>query len=158
MTKPNTRPQNEESDDPDESEALVSFLRANTLSVPEPRLGLEDQLIQTISTKHFSTLSSRPQARSRYRWNGLVAAFIGLGVGAIAIGVGQLYRFAPSGISSAELAQLEPFMVNDWDETMRPSDTILRGWDGLGVKLTPALPANDSVQSSDPPLSDHSES
>jgi hypothetical protein len=30
--------------------------------------------------------------------------------------------------SSAELAQLESFMVNDWDETLRPSETI-REWD-----------------------------
>ncbi len=151
-----------EPDKPDDIE-LASFLKTNAPSVSEPGPGFEDQLMQALSKDVPNRLPRQHPLRSRfkYRWNSTVAAFVGLGIGAIAIGLGQLHeRFAPSGISSVELAQIEPFMVDDWDETMRPSETTPRGWDGLGIGIQspPAMSASDSVQNSNPPLSDHSES
>jgi hypothetical protein len=163
VTSSNGRLQSGETPDPNQSEdvALVSFLRANAPSVPEPRLELEDQLMQAISREVPATLphQNQPRPRPRYRWNGAVAAFIGLGVGAIAIGLGQLHeRFATPALSSNELAQLESFMVNDWDETVLPSETTPKDWDWLDAKLSPASPVVDSVQHSNPSLSNHSQS
>jgi hypothetical protein len=158
VTKPNPKLQGGASPEPDESEdvALVSFLRANTPPVSDPGLGLEEQLMQAISEENPDAFPGQKQSRSLYRWNGVVAAFIGLGVGAIALGLGQLHQwFAPSGLSSAELAQLETFMVGDWDETVRPSE-MPRDWEWLDAKLIRALPAA-SAQSFDPSLSDHSQ-
>jgi hypothetical protein len=134
MTKPNMKLQSGGSPDPDEStesDALVSFLRANAPFVPEPRPGLEDQLMQATLQENPNNFSAQHQSRSRYRyrWNGFVAAIAALGVGAIAVGLGQLHQwFTSPNPSSVELAQLESFMINDWDETVRPSETI-REWD-----------------------------
>jgi hypothetical protein len=132
MTKPTMKQQGEESPDPDqshESDALVSFLRANVPFVPEPQPGLEDQLMQATSRENSGKFSAQHQSRPRYRWNGFVAAIAILGVGAIAVGLGQLHQwFTSPNPSSAELAQLESFMVNDWNETVRPSETG-REWD-----------------------------
>jgi hypothetical protein len=132
MTKPTMKLQSGESPDPDrsnESDALISFLRANVPFVPEPEPGLEDQLMQATLQENSDTVSAQHQSRPRYRWNGFVAAIAALGVGAIAVGLGQLHQwFTSPNPSSAELAQLESFMVNDWDETLRPSETI-REWD-----------------------------
>jgi hypothetical protein len=148
--------------DPNQSEdaALVSFLKANAPSVPEPRSELEAQLMQAISRDVSSTYAHQhqPRPRPKSRWNGAVAAFIGLGVGAIAIGLGQLHeRFAPPALSSNELAQLESFMVNDWNETVLPSETAPKDWNWLDAKLSPASPIVDSVRRSDSSLSNHSQ-
>jgi anti-sigma-K factor RskA len=132
MTDPKMKLQSGESRDPNqsnESDALFSFLRANAPFVPEPEAGFEDQLMQATLQENSDTFSAQHQSRPRYRWNGFVAAIAALGLGAIAVGLGQLHqRFTSPNPSSAELAQIESFMVNDWDETVRPSETI-REWD-----------------------------
>jgi hypothetical protein len=157
--KPNERSQSGESPDPNKPDdiALVSFLKANTPPIPEPGLEFEDQLMQTILTETRSALPRQSQRRSKYRWNSAVAAFVGLGIGAIAIGLGQLHQwFTSPAQSAAELAQLESFMVNDWDETVQPSETI-KEWNWLDAKLIPAKPAITSVQGANPSISNHSQ-
>lgn len=161
MTSSNGRLQSGEPSNPNQSEdvALVSFLKANAPSVPEPRLDLEDQLMHAISKDVPSRLPRQHQLRPRpkSRWNGAVAAFIGLGAGAIAIGLGQLHeRFAPPALSSNELAQLESFMVNDWDEAVLPNETAPKDWNWLDAKLSPASPIADAVRRSDSSFSNHS--
>jgi hypothetical protein len=157
--KPNERLQSGESPDPDKPDdiALVSFLKANTPSIPEPGLELEDQLMQAISKETRVVLLRQNQPRPKYRWNGAFAAFIGLGVGAIAIGLGQLHQwFTSPAPSAAELAQLESFIVGDWDETVRPRETV-REWNWLDAKLIPASPAVASAQGADSSIANHSQ-
>jgi hypothetical protein len=166
VTSSNGRLQGGELSDPNQSKpdqskdvALVSFLKANAPSVPEPRLDLEDQLMHAISKDVSSRLPRQHQLRPRpkSRWNGAVAAFIGLGAGAIAIGLGQLHEwFASPALSSNELAQLESFMVNDWDEAVLPIETAPKDWNWLDAKLSPASSTVDSVRRLDSSFSNHS--
>lgn len=151
MTKSTGQPQGSEPDDA----ALVSFLRAHAPPISEPRPNLEHQLMQTISAESsresvrceaVQRESVRQQSRlSRIRWS--TVALIGLGVSVITIGA-QIRQWLAPPVTSAELAELESFMVGDWNATVQPRDTV-REWDWLDSKLT-NTPASISVQHSVP--------
>jgi hypothetical protein len=129
VIRPNDRLQSEAFPEPDKPDdiALVSFLKDNAPAIPEPGLAFEDRLMQAISKEpsNLALRQKRTRPRPKYRWNSAVAVLIGLGVGAITIGLGQLHQwFTSPQPSAAEVAQLESFIINDWDETVRPSETL----------------------------------
>jgi hypothetical protein len=160
VTKPNAKLQGDESPEPDGSDdiALVSFLRSNKPPVPEPGLGLENQLMQAILLESSGMCSGHQQSRPQTRLRRSVVISMGLCVGAIALGLGQLHQWlTPPGLSSAELAQMESFMVNNWDET-GPSSETLKDWDLLDGNVTPVSPADAPKRDSNPSLSDSSQS
>jgi hypothetical protein len=156
-----TTPNKSQSGEPPEwnesdNTALVSFLRAHLPPVPEPGQNLESQLMQAIAQEPLDAIAAPRPARPRYRWNGAVVAWIGLGVGAIALGLGQVRHWvAPPGLSSAELVQLESFMVDNWDETIRPSDPSQDG-EWLDSNRVSIFPTVASAQGTYTSFSDHS--
>jgi hypothetical protein len=159
VTEPNERLQSGESPDPDQPDdiALASFLKANAPPILEPGLEFEDQLMRAIARESPGMVSRQTRSRPKSRWNAAIAAFIGLGVGAIAIGLGQLsQRFTSPPPSAAELAQLESFLIGDWNETVRPSETV-KEWNWLDVKLISASPATAFAQGVNPSLSNYSQ-
>ena len=159
MTQPGTGPQDNEHFERDsnlsetvDDRTLVDFLRHHAPSVPEPG-DLEDSLMQAIA------LEPIPQAtavslRSRHRPRRLKVSIAAvLGVGAVALGV-QIHRWlVPGDFSTAELAQLESYMVNDWDETLRPPE-VKKSWDWFELSAisttskTNVLESNPAKESS----------
>jgi hypothetical protein len=67
-----------------------------------------------------------------------MVALIGLGLAFAGVGMGQLLQwFSSPRLSTVELAQLESFMLEGWDETVQPSES-LTDWDWVEAKVKPA--------------------
>lgn len=149
MTQPNSRFPNESSPDPDELEdiPLVSFLRANASEVPEPDSELEDRLMQSILLDSPSLQPIQPVARRRHRWNGRILALIGVGLATVGVGLGQLQQwFVPSGLSTVEMAQVESFMIDSWDEAVEPSVAPAE-WEWLETQSPVIRPGSPTAKS-----------
>jgi hypothetical protein len=149
MTQQGTGPQDSDSFECDRSElnenledpALVAFLRQNVPPVSES-VELEDRLMQAIATAPIqeSDLAST-RARRPFRPRRLSIAAV-LGIGVVALGV-QLHRwFSPPDFSTAELSQLESYMVNDWDDTLHPPE-VRRSWDWFDQSAAPTTVDHD---------------
>jgi hypothetical protein len=154
VTEPNSRSEGESAPEPLEPDPipLVSFLKANAAAVPEPASGLEDRLMQATLLEAQSSLRSVPQQQSRtkYSLKGLRVAFIGVGLAIAGVGLGQFLQWFTSPRSSTtELAQLESFLIDGWDETVQSNETST-DWDWLKSNATFADPALVSVAKDHP--------
>jgi hypothetical protein len=125
MTKPTVTPPGGEAE-PNDDVALVSFLKAHAPPISEPGEKLENQLMETIASESPRRSTQQKSRSSQVRRS--VAALLGLGVGALAIGIQLRQWFSPP-VTSAELAQLESFMVNDWNAIV--DHEAVREWDWL---------------------------
>ncbi len=151
MKQPGTGPQDSDQFGRDsdlsenlEDQALVAFLRENAPSVSES-VDLEDRLMQAVSRAPIQPTDSKlARSRQRFRPRRLSIAAV-LGFGVIALGA-QLYRWAaPPDFSTAELAQIESYMVNDWDDTLHPPE-VKRSWDWFEQSAAPTPPNHDNFE------------
>ena len=144
MTEPTSRFPNDAMPDPQEDSAVVSFLQTHAGVAPAPTPDLEDRLMQAIHQEQVSVspiqvTEQLTEQQRRRRFNLRLAAFLGVILTGAALGVGLWqWLWPPYRLSTAELAQLEDFMVSGWDDAVQPNEATT-DWDVLNDQSNPTV-------------------
>lgn len=133
--------------------ALVSFLKSHAPPVPDAPVELEAQLMTAIHQEHFTPAAVAPGSQRRLWIGWRNIAFIGVGIAVVGIVLGQVQRWlSPPGLSTAQLAALESFMVGSWDDVLDPNDPFSE-WDVVPApsRFPPLQPTPSSFSTDSEP-------
>lgn len=141
MTNPNS-PVSPDSDPSARDNALISFLQTYQPSVPQMGSDAEETLMQAIAP---------PPAPTTLRGKGRFWILLGVGLGVgIAAGIGQVGRWFLPQPSVGDLASLESFLVDTWDSSAEPIETLSE-WDWL-LRERPSAQRMSSIADSHLPV------
>jgi hypothetical protein len=141
VTKPNS-PVPPDSDPSARDDALLSFLRTYQPAVPQIGSDAEETLMQAIT---------HPPAPKTLRGKGRLRILLGVGLGVgIVAGIGQVGRWFLPQPSVGDLASLESFLVDTWDSSAEPIETLSE-WDWL-LRERPSARRMSSIVDSHLPI------
>ena len=93
--------------------------------------------MQAIQQDRQTSVAASPHLQKQ-RWRNI--ALIGVGVAVVGVVLGQFQQWlSPPGLSTAQLVELELFMVGSWDEAVDPN-APLADWDLVSADSQQATP------------------